>query len=154
MKIKNCINAPKAVGAYSHIVETKNLIFFSGQLGLDPKTNQFVGESVEEQTRQAMKNIVEVLKEVGLTLKSICKATIFMADMNDFQVINNIYIEYMGDHKPARSAIQAGHLPLSAKVEIEIIAEKEDCCSTDSSCCSTESKKEDCCSTDSNCCKE
>ncbi len=123
MKIIHTDNAPKAVGPYSQAVETESMIFCSGQVGLDPQTGTLVG-GVEDQTRQAMKNLTEVLKASGTNLEKVVKTTIFLTDIADYKTVNEIYGSYFPDHKPARSTVQVAGLPLGAKVEIEMIAMK------------------------------
>ena len=122
MKIIKTKNAPLPVGAYSQGIECNDFVFFAGQLGLDPKTNKFVGDDVASQTKQIMKNIKAVLKAAECSLESVVKVTIFLANMDDFKVVNTIYAETFGDHKPARSAVEVARLPLDAQVEIEIMA--------------------------------
>jgi len=114
--------APKAVGPYSPVVRTGNLVFLSGQLGLNPETSQLVGTGIEEQAEQVMKNLKTVLAGVGLSFKDVAKTVIFLTDLSNFQTVNKIYSEYMDGHKPARSTIQVSALPLGGIVEIEMIA--------------------------------
>lgn len=116
--------APKAIGAYSQavIVEADRLIFISGQLGLDPDTMQMVSGGVAAETEQALKNLKAILTEGGSALSSVVKATIFLADINDFAEVNKIYASFFENEPPARAAFAVGDLPLGAKVEIEAIA--------------------------------
>lgn len=121
-----CVNsetAPAAVGPYSHAVRVGNLLFCSGQIPLDPETRALVPGGIAEQTRQVLKNIAAVLDAEGLTLQSVAKSTVFLTDLNDFLILNSVYAEAFGEHKPARSTVQVAALPLGAKVEIEVIAE-------------------------------
>ena len=114
--------APKAVGPYSPAVRTGDLVFLSGQVGLNPETSQLVGAGIEEQTEQVMMNLKTVLAGVGLSFKDVVKSVIFLTDLGNFQTVNKIYGERLEGHKPARSTIQVSALPLGAIVEIEMIA--------------------------------
>lgn len=113
--------APAAIGPYSQAIKTGNLIFCSGQLGINPETKELL-EGVEQQTLQIFKNIKAVLNAAGCDLSGIVKTTVFLSDMAEFQTVNAIYANLFGDHKPARSTIQAAQLPLNASIEIECIA--------------------------------
>jgi 2-iminobutanoate/2-iminopropanoate deaminase len=114
--------APQPVGPYSQAIVANGLVFTSGQIALDPKTNTMLEGSIEEQTRQVLDNLSRVLESVGGSLHQTLKTTVFLQDLNDFSAMNKIYSEYFPDHKPARTTIQAGKLPLNAKVEIELVA--------------------------------
>ena len=122
LKQINAENAPAAIGPYCHAVVAGNLIFCSGQLGLDPETMEFAGNSIEDQTRQVMKNIGIVLEKAGTTMGKIIKTTVFLNDMNDFPAMNKVYEECLAGHKPARAAVEVSRLPKDALVEIECIA--------------------------------
>jgi len=111
----------KPVGPYSQAVRWGNLVFCSGQLGLDPASGQLV-EGVEAQARQALTNIGNLLKAAGTDLSRVVKATMFLTDLKAFPGVNAIYAEFMGDNRPARSTIQVAALPLAGSVEIEVIA--------------------------------
>lgn len=119
----NSENAPAAVGPYAHAVRVGNFLFCSGQIPLDPETKALVPGGIADQTRQVLKNISAVLDAEGLTLQNVVKSTVFMTDLSDFLVLNSVYAEAFGEHKPARSAVQVAALPLGARVEIEVIAE-------------------------------
>lgn len=123
MKILNSPNAPAAVGPYAHAVRAGHLLFCSGQLALDPKTNQMVGATAEEQARQALANVRAVLAAEGLTLANVVKSTLFLTDLSEFKAVNAVYAEAFAGHKPARSTIQVAALPLGARIEIEVVAE-------------------------------
>ena len=123
MKILNSPNAPAAVGPYAHAVRAGHLLFCSGQLALDPKTNQMVGATAEEQARQALANVRAVLAAEGLTLANVVKSTLFLTDLSEFKAVNAVYAEAFSGHKPARSTIQVAALPLGARIEIEVVAE-------------------------------
>lgn len=120
----NADKAPAAVGPYCHAVKTGNLVFTSGQLGLDPQDGT-LPEGVEAQADQALTNLNEVLKASGLSLDHVIKTTVFLNDINDFAAINAIYEKRFGDNKPARSCVEAGALPKGALFEIEAIAVAE-----------------------------
>jgi 2-iminobutanoate/2-iminopropanoate deaminase len=115
-------NAPSAIGPYSQAIKTGNMVFVSGQIPIDPETGNFVSDDVKEQTVQVLKNLSAVLKAAGATLNDVVKTTVFIADMNDFGVMNEIYGEYFDTNKPARATVQAARLPRDAKVEIDCIA--------------------------------
>ncbi|GHT25826.1 reactive intermediate/imine deaminase [Bacteroidia bacterium] len=115
-------NAPAAIGPYSQAIKTGNLVFCSGQLGLDPATGTFVAGSVVEQTEQAFKNINAVLAEAGLTLANVVKTTVFLADITDFAAMNEVYGKHFSEPFPARSAVAVKTLPKNGLVEIEVIA--------------------------------
>ncbi|CAF1194913.1 unnamed protein product [Adineta steineri] len=109
-------------GPYSQGVVIGQTLYLSGSIGLDPATGKFAGESVQEQARQSLKNLGEVLKAAGATYKNVVKANVFLQDMNDFAAMNEVYAEVFTDHHPARSTVQVAALPRNAKVEIEGIA--------------------------------
>lgn len=112
-------NAPKALGPYSPATKLGDFVFLSGQIPLDPKTGEVVGTTIEEQTHQVMKNIGAVLADMGLAYKHIIKTTIFVADLNDFDKLNEVYGSYLEEPFPARSCVQVARLPKDVKVEIE-----------------------------------
>lgn len=114
-------NAPKAIGPYSQAVQVGNLVFFSGQIGLDPKTGEMVGETVEQQAVQVLKNIEALLNSVGANFSHIVKSTIFLTTMNDFAKVNEIYAQRFPKDPPARSTVAVAGLPKGGKVEIEVI---------------------------------
>ncbi len=115
-------NAPGAIGPYSQAVKAGNMIFCSGQIPIDPATGEFVSSDVAEQTRQVLKNLSAVLKAAGTDLNNVVKTTVFLADMNDFTAMNEVYAEFFSDNKPARATVQAARLPRDARVEIDCIA--------------------------------
>ncbi|MBH0231284.1 RidA family protein [Halobacillus yeomjeoni] len=117
--------APAAIGPYSQAADLGNLLIISGQIPLDPETMEFVSDEVEQQTHQVMKNLGAILKEAGLSFKNLAKTTIYLDDMNDFSVVNEVYAGYLSEPYPARAAVEVGKLPKGAKVEIEAIAVKE-----------------------------
>lgn len=123
-KVIETAKAPKAVGPYSQAVDAGDLIFISGQIGLDPETQEFVADSVEEQTKQVMRNIGAILEEAGKEYTDIVKMGIFLDSMDDFQTVNEIYAGFLSEPYPARAAIEAAKLPKGAKVEMEAIVKK------------------------------
>lgn len=115
-------NAPGAIGPYSQAIKAGNMVFCSGQIPIDPATGEFISEAVAEQTEQVLKNLGEVLKAAGASLDNVVKTTVFLADMNDFAEMNEVYGRYFSANKPARATVQAARLPRDAKVEIDCIA--------------------------------
>jgi 2-iminobutanoate/2-iminopropanoate deaminase len=124
-QILNTENAPKALGPYSQGIKAGCLIFLSGQLGLDPKTNDFAEGGVVEQTRQALNNLKHVVESAGSKMENVVKTTVFLKDMNDFQAMNLIYGEFFKSEPPARSTVQVAALPKGGLVEIEAIVKVE-----------------------------
>ncbi|MEM9015987.1 MAG: RidA family protein [Verrucomicrobiota bacterium] len=116
-------NAPAAIGPYSHAAVEEGLIFCSGQIPLDPESMTLL-EGIEAQTHQVLDNMKAVLTAADSSLDKVIKTTIFLADMGDFPVVNGIYEEAFGSHKPARSTIQVAALPLGAAIEIECVASR------------------------------
>ena len=114
--------APAAIGPYSQAVRANGFIFASGQIPLDPKTGEFVAGGVAEQTEQVMRNLTAVLEAAGSGLNRIVKTTVFLADMNDFAAMNEVYGRYFTENPPARATVEAARLPRDARVEIEAIA--------------------------------
>ncbi len=116
--------APKAIGPYSQAIATNDLVFVSGQLGIDASTGEFKGTDIHSQTTQSMENIKAILKEVGLGMDSVVKTTILLKSLDDFSVVNEIYGSYFKEPYPARATFQVARLPKDALVEIEAIAIK------------------------------
>lgn len=114
--------APAAVGPYSQATKSGGFVFTAGQIALNPATGKMIEGGVEDQTRQALKNLQAVLEAAGAGLDSVMKTTVFLADMNDFKVMNGVYSQFFTQTPPARSAVQAAALPLGAQVEIEAVA--------------------------------
>ena len=115
-------NAPAAIGPYSQAIRVGDMLFVSGQLGIDPITGDFVSGGVKEQTEQVFKNIKAILKEAGASLENIVKTTVFLSDMADFATMNEVYGKEFSAPYPARSAVAVKTLPKNGLVEIEIIA--------------------------------
>ena len=116
--------APAAVGPYSHAIDCGNMVFLSGQVPLVPETGLIAEGGIEEQTRQMFSNIQAVLASCGLTFDNVVKTTVFMTDLADFAVFNEIYAEYFPNDPPARSCVQVAALPKGALVETECICVK------------------------------
>lgn len=116
-------NAPSPIGPYSQAVSAEApLVFTAGQIALDPKTGQMVGDDIKAQTRQVLLNLQALLEASGASLDSVIKTTVFLKDMNEFVAMNEVYSEFFADSKPARSTVEVVRLPRDAKVEIEAIA--------------------------------
>jgi 2-iminobutanoate/2-iminopropanoate deaminase len=116
--------APKSVGPYSQAVTAGNMLFGSGQLGIDPATGKLVEGGAKEQALQALKNICALLEAAGMSLQNVVQVQIFLADLADFAQVNELYKTFFTEPYPARSTFQVAGLPLSAKVEIQITAMK------------------------------
>lgn len=114
--------APAAVGAYSQGIKVGNLIFTSGQLPMDPKTGQIIDGNIQEMTTQCLKNVEAVVKGAGGKVENIAKVNIYVTNVEEFSVINEAYADFFGEHKPARSLVEASNLPKGAEIEIEAIA--------------------------------
>lgn len=114
-------DAPKAIGPYSQAIVANGFVFAAGQIGTDPKTG-VLADGVEAQAEQVLKNLAAVLKASGSSMENVVKATVFLADMNDFAKMNEIYGKHFKAPFPARSTVQVARLPRDAKVEIEVIA--------------------------------
>ncbi|MCE9644865.1 MAG: RidA family protein [Chloroflexi bacterium] len=121
-KIIHTEKAPKAIGPYSQAIRTESMVYTAGQIGLDPVSGELVSASVEEQTRQALTNIRNVLETAGSSIDNVVKTTVFLKDMNDFSKMNAIYAEFFGENPPARSTIAVAGLPKGGLVEIEAVA--------------------------------
>ncbi len=114
--------APSAIGPYSQAVKVGDLVFCSGQIGLDPATGALVGGGVEAEARQVMKNLGEVLAAAGVGFAHVVRTTIYLTDLGDFAAVNRIYGEQVGTAPPARATVQVAALPKGATVEIDAIA--------------------------------
>jgi len=122
MKIINSNKAPKAIGPYSQAVIANGFIFTSGQIGIDPETGRLRGDTIEEQAKQVLENLKNVLKEAGADFSDVVETAIFITDMLDFPEVNSIYEKALGGHKPARATVQVSGLPLNALIEIKMTA--------------------------------
>lgn len=121
LSVVNTTGAPAAIGPYCQAIRAGQWLFTSGQIPLTPSGEMVTGDAAI-QARQVFANLQAVLKEAGATFASVVKATVFVADLADFAVINEVYAEVFGDHRPARSTVQVARLPRDAKVEIELVA--------------------------------
>ncbi|MDQ6951178.1 MAG: Rid family detoxifying hydrolase [Mariprofundales bacterium] len=124
MDIVNSKQAPKAVGPYSHAVVHDGIVYASGQIGLDPITGKLVAGGIAAEAKQVMQNLTAVLNAAGSAPGQIIKTGIYLIDMTDFSVVNALYAEWLGDHRPARATVAVAQLPLGAKVEMDVIAAK------------------------------
>ena len=122
MKFIHTPEAPAAIGPYSQAVVAGEWVFASGQIAIDPATGEVIDGGIAEQTDRVMKNLAAVLREAGLSLTHVVKTTVYLADMGAFQEMNEVYARHFGDHRPARATVQAGALPKSVGVEIDVIA--------------------------------
>ncbi len=119
-------DAPAAIGPYSQAVSCHGWLYTSGQIGLDPTTGALVPGGFEAQTRRALANLEAVLAAAGCTFADVVKTTIYLADMADFPTVNELYGQAVGNHRPARSTVQAAALPKGALVEIDLVARMPD----------------------------
>ncbi len=115
-------NAPAAIGPYSQAIKSGSLLFLSGQIPLDPATGQIVPGGIEPQTRQVFANIGAILEAAGLSFANVLSATVYVADMNDFGKVNEIYATYFSAPAPARATVQVARLPKDSLVEIQVVA--------------------------------
>ncbi len=123
-QVVSTASAPKAIGPYSQAIVAGDLIFTSGQIPLDPETQQLVTGDIRAQTERVMENLAAVLQAAGAGFENVVKATIFVADLADFATVNEVYGKRFPKSPPARSTVQVAALPKGAKVEIELIARK------------------------------
>jgi 2-iminobutanoate/2-iminopropanoate deaminase len=120
----NTAAAPAAIGPYSQAIEANGIVFVSGQLPINPATGAFAEGGIKELTRQSLTNMQAILAEAGLTMAHVVKTTVFLADLADFAAVNEVYAEFFGDNKPARSCVAVHQIPLNARVEIEVTVVK------------------------------
>ncbi|MCW3462207.1 RidA family protein [Chitinophaga nivalis] len=121
-QIINTTNAPAPIGPYNQSVKTGNLLFVSGQIPLDPVSNELVKSGIQDETHQVMKNLQAILTEAGASFKNVVKTTIFLTDMNNFAQVNEVYGSYFTGDYPARETVQVSGLPKGVDVEISVIA--------------------------------
>ncbi len=121
-KIIHTPEAPAALGPYSQAVVAGEWVFASGQIPIDPATGELIEGGITEQTHRVMKNLAAVLHEAGLSLDRVVKTTVYLADMETFGEMNEVYAKHFGDHRPARATVQAAGLPKNVGVEIDAIA--------------------------------
>ena len=117
-------NAPAAIGPYSQAILAGNMLFTSGQLGLDPATGA-LPEGIEEQARLSLQNVGAILEEAGFRKTDVIKTVIFLKNMSDFAAVNELYAGFFGEHKPARSCVEVARLPKGGLIEIEVVARRE-----------------------------
>jgi 2-iminobutanoate/2-iminopropanoate deaminase len=115
-------SAPNPIGPYSQAIRANGFVFVSGQIPVDPATGAFVAGAIEAQTRQVMTNVSAVLQAAGSSLSQVVKTTVFLKDLNDFGKMNEVYGEFLGEAKPARSTVQVSRLPREALLEVEAVA--------------------------------
>ena len=123
-KIIHTEKAPAALGPYSQAVEVNGTLFVSGQIPFVPETMDLISEDIQDQTKQSLENVKAILEAAGYTFKNVIKATVFIKNMEDFALMNEVYNEYLGNIKPARACVEIARLPKDVKVEIEVIAVK------------------------------
>ncbi|MCQ2225046.1 MAG: RidA family protein [Paludibacteraceae bacterium] len=123
-QIISTTNAPAAIGPYSQAVQVGGALYTSGQIAIDPQTGNLAGSTIEEQTKQVMKNLGNILQAAGYTFSDVIKTTVFITDMGSFGTVNQIYGECFTTNPPARSCVEVKSLPKGALVEIEVIAAK------------------------------
>ena len=122
-KIIKSKNAPSPIGPYNQAVIANGFIYISGQVGMNPKTGKIIKDSISEETEQVMKNLSSILNEASISFENVVKTTIFLSDMNDFSLVNEVYGKYFDeDTAPARETVQVSKLPLGVNVEISMIA--------------------------------
>ncbi len=115
-------DAPAAIGPYSQAIRSGNMVFVSGQVPINPETSKIESQDIADQTHQVMKNLHNVLAKAGVNFDHVVKAGIFLQDLNDFKVVNEIYGSYLKEPYPARATVQVARLPLDVKVEIDVVA--------------------------------
>ena len=114
---------PKAIGPYSQAVKANGFVFLSGQIALDPNTQQVVEGDVSVQTKRVLENLKAIVEAAGSSFQRVVKTTVFLADMNDFAAMNEVYGQYFVTHRPARSTVEVSRLPRDVRLEIDLIAE-------------------------------
>ncbi|MBR4406109.1 MAG: RidA family protein [Bacteroidaceae bacterium] len=124
MKAVHTTQAPAAIGPYSQAIEVNGFVFASGQIPIDPATGEFVEGGIQEQTRQALTNASNILKQAGTDLAHVVKTTVFLSTITDFAAMNEIYAQFFTEPYPARSAVAVKDLPKGALVEVEVLAVK------------------------------
>ncbi|MDX8393583.1 MAG: Rid family detoxifying hydrolase [Mariprofundales bacterium] len=115
-------NAPTAVGPYSQAICHNGIVYASGQIALLPNGDKTLADGIQAQTAQVLRNLSAVLEAAGSDTKHILKANIFLVDMDDFPLVNNVYAEWLGNHRPARATVAVTALPLGARIEIDVVA--------------------------------
>ena len=123
-KAINTLNAPAPIGSYSQAIQAGNTLYISGQIPVNPETKELIMDTLENETTMVMNNLSAILGEAGYSFNDIVKCSIFLADMGDFPVVNEVYGKYFTKNPPARETVQVGKLPLGVNVEISAIAVK------------------------------
>jgi 2-iminobutanoate/2-iminopropanoate deaminase len=113
---------PKAIGPYSQAVRANGFVFLSGQIALDPQTQQIVEGCIAVQTERVLENLKAIVEAAGSSMQRVVKTTVFLADMNDFAAMNEVYARYFVSHPPARSTVEVSRLPRNVRIEIDVIA--------------------------------
>ena len=121
-EVVSTADAPKAIGPYEQAIKVGEFVYISGQIPLDPKTGSLVEGDIKIQTRRVMENLKAILQAAGSSLERVVKATVFLKSIGDFAAMNEVYAEYLGAAKPARSTVAVADLPRGALVEIDLIA--------------------------------
>ncbi len=116
------VHAPKPIGPYTQAMRAGDFVFISGQIAIDPETGKLTGKNAAAQAEQVLKNIRAILTAAGLTPELVVKTTIYLANIDDFAAVNEVYGDFFHDDPPARSTLQAARLPMDALVEIDVIA--------------------------------
>lgn len=122
MRIISTEKAPKAIGPYSQAVEANSMLFISGQLAIEPETNQFIGGDIIAQTKHVLENIQSILIAAGSSKDRVLFCTIYLKNLNDFAAFNEVYANFFGEHRPARATVEVSNLPKGALIEISAIA--------------------------------
>jgi len=122
MQIVQTKEAPRAIGPYSQAIVADGLVFTAGQIALDPASGEVVATDIVGQTEQVLRNLAAVLEAAGSRMSKVVKTTVYLADMAEFTAMNEVYARHFGDHKPARSTVQAAGLPKNVRVEIDVVA--------------------------------
>lgn len=124
-RVLNSDRAPAAVGPYSQAVVAAGCVWISGQIPIDPATGSLVDGGIERQTRQVLDNLAAILAEAGSSMDRVVKATVYLTDLDNFEVVNRTYAEFFGDEPPARACVEVSRLPKGAEVEIDLVATVE-----------------------------
>ncbi len=124
-RVIKTMNAPSAIGPYSQAIEANGMLFISGQIPFNPTTMTLISNDIKDQTRQALSNLQAIILEAGYTLKNVVKVTVYLKDMNDFALMNEVYAEFFSEHKPSRAAVEVARLPKDVKIEIDAICVKD-----------------------------
>lgn len=113
---------PKAIGPYAQAIKANGFVFLSGQIALDPQTQQIVEGDITRQTERVLENLKGIVEAAGSSIQRVVKTTVFLADLNDFAAMNEVYARFFTTHRPARSTVEVARLPRDARVEIDLIA--------------------------------